>query len=262
MSESKTTSWLDRSWAKSVPWAISIITVSILLTRLLSEPRTEVTATYREAPFLIPKKLKQPGILDTALITSDAFSRKLYLAFRSRLSFSEKTSLPDSLQPPPVSLFAERPTELFSRNFGTLGIVHIKNEGDKTLSPVQLVHESNAYYEYKDSNGQLQQGESGGKFALGELAPTESRDVYLWTGPTYGIGRQGPTIIYPDGKISAVLPVEVDGLLAWFVQHSAISAPILLIVGIYAILNAIASAVAKRQKTETTTETETATENQ
>jgi hypothetical protein len=259
MSESKKPSWFDSSWAKSVPWTISVITVSILLTRWVNEPRTEVTATYREAPFLVPQKLKRPGALDSAQVTSTSLSRNLYGALSARLSPAERRALPDSLQPPLMSmeLLMGQPIESFTRNYGILGIVHIKNEGDKTLSPIQLLHESSAYYEYKDSNGQLQQGESGGKLALGELAPTESRDVYLWTGPTYGIGKQGPTIIYPDGKVSAALPVEVDGILGWLVKHSAASAPVLIMVAIYAILNTIASIIARAQKTTTTTETVT-----
>ncbi|MGI4737213.1 MAG: hypothetical protein ACRYG7_18760 [Janthinobacterium lividum] len=221
MADTENTPWHQRNWAKGVLWfvsVLSVITASIAFIRYLNEPRTELSATYQQVPFIIPDKLQHNRVADSLETVSDKLNSYLLSKLRMRSNPSERHML-DSIQiaASTPTYLSKRPLESFAPLHKSLCVLHVVNKGDKSLTPVQVLSSSGIYYEYKDGNGQLQQGESTGKFSIGELAATESRNIFIWNDGL--IDFDGITLVYPDGKIRAEKPVEVTGTTAWIVSH-------------------------------------------
>ena len=176
-----------------------------------------LSATYRQTSFIIPKALQQKTSLDTALLYTNDVAVKLHqLILQS--SDTHLRAAVDSLQPPrlPSAYFDSNPTAQFALEHRRLCILSIKNDGDKGFSQLQIIHEEPAYYEYKDSNGKVQSGQSAGKFSIGDLAATETKEIDLWT--IYNTGSI--TVVYSDGKFKAEEPTEVTGMSALLIENS------------------------------------------
>lgn len=145
----------------------------------------------------------------------------------------------DSLSPPYLpsasGLYSESFIGAFALRHTELCILRVENTGDKGFAQLQVLHHAPAYYEYKDSNGALQQGKSSGKFQIDDLAATETREVNLWT----SYSPEGPTVAYPDGKVKAEKPVEVTGTMAWLAEHSIFFWPTLFLVAWLLFIEAV-----------------------
>jgi hypothetical protein len=212
-------SWSDTNLAKGVGWAFAIVGVlatvvgvafSIYL--FLREPTASLSAVYQESQFVLPNKVGGMAYIDSVLAERDVRLRRLSRALKSHLTPREAFLLPDSLQLYGLhrAYYGLGPVKEFAGNHHYFYVLTIKNEGEKTLDRLHLIHDAEAWYEFKDSSGALQQGQSASNLPLGNLAPTESREVYLWTLSRLFTLSKGLTITYDEGKVQAK-PVTVNG---------------------------------------------------
>lgn len=217
-----------------------------------SGPRTEVTASYRVSPFIVPDMLLKEGHLDTVIARQDTLLLKLYNALLSRLLIEQRIAIgiKDSLNPYYLKSFeTEGRVESFASKHRSLCILTIKNEGDKSLNPLQVIVSPTYYgllYEYTDSDGHLQKGKAAGKFSIGDLAPTETREVHVW-----GIEStfdNGVTLVFPDGKVQAERPEEVTGKMSWLVRNWFNLIPFLVMIITPIIVIVVARAQMKRSR--------------
>jgi hypothetical protein len=212
-------SWSDTSLAKGIGWVFAIIGVLATVAGVAftvyvfsKEPTTILSATYSEGKFFIPDKLDGKEHIDSVLAERDARLTSVYRALKSHLNPREAFLLPDSLRPYGFKqlLNSRGPVSEFAGNYHYFYVLNIKNEGDKTLDKLHLIHGAEAYYEFKDSSGLLRKGHSAGNLPLGDLAATESREVHLWTPYQPLLPSSGLTVTYDAGKVKAK-PVTVNG---------------------------------------------------
>jgi hypothetical protein len=218
-SEVQSTPWYDRGIAKGANLIFAIIGVIATAVAtgfgiyvFLKEPTSRLVATYQEGQFILPNKLTSTSKLDSLLAKRDTLIGQLYKRMRLRLTPRERLLLPDSLRPyglaraysgvGPVDQFAQQHQYFYSLN--------ISNEGERTFTQLHVIHGYHAYYEYKDSNGTIQQGESAGNLLIGDLAATETREVHFWAFSNTFSSNKGIVVTYGDGKVQAK-PVTVDG---------------------------------------------------
>ena len=203
---------------KTVGAVAAIVAVCIEGIRFVSEARTDLKATYYPAPFAIPRKLQDRGPVDTAFMQLDTIATRFYDAYYQKLTSVEREIRPDSMRRYRTPRgYYETPMADFARNYRSFGVLHVQNDGDKTLTPLQVLHKYGVYYQYKDSNDNIRSGVSTSRFAIGELVAGESRDINLWG--EFAISSESPvTITYPDGKIVTSRAEQVDGFLAWIAR--------------------------------------------
>jgi hypothetical protein len=162
--EGSKTSWSDTNLAKGIGWTFAIIGVlativgeafSIYL--FLIEPTASLSATYQEPQFVLPDKLEGKAHIDAVLAKHDTRLAQLYRALKSHLTPKEVFSLPDSLWPYglPQAYYGAGPVKGFAIGHRYFYVLTIKNEGEKILDHLHLIHDSEVYYEFKDSSGVL-----------------------------------------------------------------------------------------------------------
>jgi hypothetical protein len=217
--------------------AIAAILVAVTeIARFVNETRADLTATYLAAPFSMPSRLEGGNSVDSAAVQLYSTANRFYDAYYTKLTLAERGNRPDSMRRPRMPAgYYKTPVADFGRNYRSFGTLHIENDGDKTLVPIQVAHKSEVYYEYKDSKGKLQSGASVSKFSVGELVAGESLDIKIWADFAYGDNSR-MTITYPDGSATTSRSEQVDGFLAWiarnkdflFIIMSALSIPVIL----------------------------------
>lgn len=252
MSTAEPTPWYQKNWAKTLTWLVPIAAFCLVVYRYIAEPTTEVSATYSVSAFELPDYLKHTTKSDTIILGQAAFIRRLNRAYSGKLTFKEELSRPDSLNPfkdkyaytsdlsPQIQRFA-----LDYHGFATLSV---KNEGQKLVKQFQILHEAPVYYEYKDSNGKIQAGHSETKFAIGELSPTEKREITLWFANRYRIGEKGIVVTYDDGRVVAEQAVEVMGKAAWLVQNAYLGWPLFIGLLMTILLISAPALLSRRQR--------------
>jgi hypothetical protein len=226
-----------KEWLLTIGAIAGIGAGIVEVAQYVTSASTKLTATYDSAPFTLPLRLQERGALDSAIVEIHQSASRLYYAYRDHLTLAERAAgIPDSLKRPdmPRAYFFGNKVEPFARDYNTFGTLHIQNEGDKALGPLQVLHGKAAYYEFKDSNGRLQSGESESRFSVGELVAGESRDVKLWGDRNYN--NTTLTITYSDGKIQTPRTEIVTGWLAWLAQNSSMLTFPLFFLAAYAIL--------------------------
>lgn len=223
------TSWSDTSLAKGIGWVFAIVGALATIAGVVftiyvfsKEPTAILSATYKEALFIVPDKLDGKEHIDSVLAERKVRMESLYRALKSHLSPREVLLLPDSLRSYGFKqyLYTSGPLKEFTTGYHYLYVLSIKNEGDKALNELHLIHGTEAYYEFKDSGGLLKKGHSAGNILLGELAATESREVHLWT-PYQSVSlNSGLTVTYGIGKVEA-MPVTVNEVAIAGVKSSS-----------------------------------------
>jgi hypothetical protein len=212
--------WSDTSLAKSIGWVFAIVGVLATVAGVvfaiylsLKEPTSILSATYQESHFVIPDKLFSVGRIDSVIAERDIRIKQLYRALKSHISPREVLLLPDSLQPYGLrnAYYGSGPVSRFAIGHNYFYVLTVKNEGEKTIEKLHLIHGVDADYEFKDSEGVLKQGHSAGNLPLGDLAATESREIYLWTLSRPILLGTGLTVAYSTGKVEAKF-VSVTGI--------------------------------------------------
>ena len=239
MTEVEKPHWIQGNAAKIVTFAIAIIGCLIGIYKLIIEPTAEIAANYSVSTFELPDYLKHATKSDTIAAGQAAFIRRLDRAYLDQLSFKERLFVSDSLNPFKdkyvYSSDSYPQLQRFALGHSGFAALSVKNEGKKLVKQLQILHESPVYYEFKDSGGHLQAGRSETKFSIGELSPTEKREVSLWFTSRLSLGKQGIVVTYDDGRVIAEQPSEVTGTIAWLIDHwFTVSYTLLLFISIVA----------------------------
>lgn len=236
-------------WSKSHPlkfvFAIittiaAIVTIAVGLISIFTGPRTKLSATYKLSEFAIPSIFLQKTALDTALARRDTLLNRLFSPYNSSLIAKLQFSVPDSMRPAYIhsylgATYRSQIQEFNSINH-SLTILEVKNEGDKSINGVSILFPYPNHFEYKDGSGHLQKGSSNGKFIIGDLTPTESRKIFIWSQtimifPSANIFLD-LNVAYSDGIVRAETPTETTGVLGWAIQHYLVTMDIFLILGL------------------------------
>jgi hypothetical protein len=208
----------ERGWVKVVErgftvFGILVASLGVIFStyKALQEPAVSLTATYQESQFSFPEKLSNTKYIDSILISRDRLITQLREQLRKRISDKEWLSIPDSLRfRLPEPFLTREPLDGFvgaHRFFYTLSI---KNEGDKSINEIHIIHASDAHYEFRDSKGVLRNGESAGNLPIDDLAATEVREVRLWSYTELIPYNKNLVVTFHDGKVQAK-PITLHG---------------------------------------------------
>jgi hypothetical protein len=217
--EESATPWYERNLAKSATWFLTnivalatVIGVAHAMYKDSTAPTISLTATYQESQFSFPEKLSNTDYIDSVLIGRDRLITQLRKQLQTRIGDKEWATTPDALRFSfPEPFLVRAPLDDFVSRHRFFYTLIIKNEGDKPIDEIHIIHSSEAHYEFRDSRGVLRDGESAGKLPIGDLAATEVREVRLWVSNELVHNEKGLVITFPNGKIQAN-PITIQGL--------------------------------------------------
>lgn len=224
-----------------------ILTV-VQLYSWLTEPKTLLSATIDLIEYSIPVEL------------SDEFSynktREKTNDLLQVIEFQSKNKLADSSKLA-IRNFVENKFQLdklydFSAHDKTLGILEIKNTGDKEIQDIQIRTEAGFLYEFSNNDGKIYGGVSAGKIKLGNLRPTEELKVRLWNIAFY---EDDIRITFPDGAMTPERKERVTGFFAIMTRlFPSLNAFLLLLFFIFVLfMKPIVEVILKRTSSENRT---------
>jgi hypothetical protein len=193
---------------------VSLVTIiaGVYTIKSLSEPTVSLTATYQESQFSFPERLSNTDYIDSILTARDRLITQLREQLRKRISDKEWLSIPDSLRfRLPEPFLTREPLDGFVGEHRFFYTLSIKNEGDKPINGIHIIHGSEAYFEFRDSRGVLRRGESARKLDIGDLAATEVSEVRLWSSAELVHDEKNLIISFSNGKVQAS-PVTLQGV--------------------------------------------------